>query len=123
MTRAFRCLRPSLKKLLCSFLKNPTSIFWGYFAFMIIESLPGSNPASEISCVICWTDFSSFKGVLSYIYCFCFKCIHRRADEIVSKNKKEPTCPLCLKSFDFITVTNDALKDFKVSFYYHFCTR
>lgn len=74
----------------------------------LVPRLPGSNPASEISCAICWTESSSSRGVLSCGHRFCFKCIRRWAVEKVSKKKKEPTCPLCLKSFDFITVTNHA---------------
>lgn len=74
----------------------------------LVPRLPASNPASEISCAICWTESSSSRGVLSCGHRFCFKCIRRWAVEKVSNKKKEPTCPLCLKSFDFITVTNHA---------------
>lgn len=74
----------------------------------LVRKLPASKAASEISCAICWTESSSSRGVLSCGHRFCFKCIRRWAVEKVTKKKKEPTCPLCLKSFDFITVTNRA---------------
>eukprot|EP01018_Ginkgo_biloba_P001273 Gb_03434 [translate_table: standard] len=71
------------------------------------RSLPTSTPGSEISCAICWAESSSSRGILPCGHRFCFVCIRRWATEMVSK-KKEPTCPLCLASFDFITAKNDA---------------
>ncbi|WVZ15904.1 hypothetical protein V8G54_013470 [Vigna mungo] len=79
-----------------------------------VDNGAGLPTSTEMSCVICFTDFSTTRGILPCGHRFCFPCIQSWVDHRTSMRKKS-TCPLCKASFVMIKkVEHAATTDQKV---------
>ncbi|GLT62034.1 hypothetical protein SLA2020_347010 [Shorea laevis] len=66
-----------------------------------------ADQTEEISCIICFEEFSETRGVLPCGHRFCYKCIQKWASSLTA-SRKVPTCPICTTSFVSITKMEDA---------------
>ncbi|XP_027358946.1 uncharacterized protein LOC113867706 [Abrus precatorius] len=73
-----------------------------------VDSVARLPTSTEMSCVICFTDFSSTRGILPCGHRFCFPCIQSWVHHRTAMGKIS-TCPLCKASFVMIKKVEHAV--------------